>query len=70
MIVPYIRDILEEQHYQDVILVLRRVDRTPEGVTSPPDNTVNLILTDHLVVIEERFLQNTHTSPHSIARKR
>jgi hypothetical protein len=71
MIVPHIRNIFEEQHYQDIVFVLGRIDRAPERVTGAPENTIDLILADHFLplLVEERFLNDTHYVPHSITRR-
>src|SRR5690606_5660689 len=37
-------DVLQEQHHQDVILVLSGIDDAPEGVASGPRRLVDLLL--------------------------
>lgn len=44
MIVPEVRDVFQEQHHKDVVLVLPRIDDTPEGVASGPCGLVDLLL--------------------------
>ena len=39
-------DILEEQHHQDVVLILGRIDRSAEGVAGLPGSRVDLVLGD------------------------
>ena len=39
-------NVLDEEHYQQIVLVLASIDRTPKGITSPPENIIYLILTD------------------------
>ena len=41
---PLIADVLQEQHHQDVVLVLRRVDDAAEGVAGGPGGVVNFLL--------------------------
>ena len=44
VVVPEIRDVLQEQHHQDVVLVLTGIDDAPEGIASRPSRLVNLLL--------------------------
>ena len=43
-VVPQVRDVLEEQHHEDVVLVLTGIDDAPEGVAGGPGGLVDLLL--------------------------
>lgn len=46
VILPYIRDVFQEQHGQDVILVDRCVDCPVKGVARRPGGLVDVVLRD------------------------
>ena len=46
VVAPYVGDVLDEQHHQDVVLVLGRVHRAAKGVARPPQDGVDLVLAD------------------------
>ncbi len=46
VVAPGVRDVLEEQHHQDVVLVLGRVHHPPEGVAGRPGSIVDVFLVD------------------------
>ena len=41
---PEVRDVLQEQHHQDVVLILGRIDGATEGVARCPGGLVDLLL--------------------------
>src|SRR5690606_30074689 len=43
-VLPYIRYILYKKHSQDIVLVLRWINDTPESVTGFPNNVVDFAL--------------------------
>ena len=46
VVVPEVGDVFQEQHHQDVVLVLRRIDNAPEGVACGPRRVVDVLLVD------------------------
>src|SRR5690606_3916202 len=44
MVVPEVRNVLQEQHDEDVVLVLAGIDGAPEGVARRPGGLVDLLL--------------------------
>ncbi len=43
---PHVRDIFDEQHHQDIVLVFGGIDRTAEGVAGFPEDVVDFVLGD------------------------
>jgi hypothetical protein len=43
---PSIADILDEEHHQQIVFVLTSIDSPTEGIASPPENIIDLILTN------------------------
>ena len=46
VVVPQVRNILQEQHHQDVVLVLTGINDAPKGVTGGPSGLVDLLLSE------------------------
>ena len=46
VVVPEVRDVFQEQHHEDVVLVLRGIDGAAEGVAGGPCGVVHLVLGD------------------------
>ena len=44
VVVPEVRNVLQEQHHEDVILVLSGIDCATEGVASSPGGIIDLVL--------------------------
>jgi len=44
VVVPEVRYVLQEQHHENVVLVLAGIDDAPEGVTCRPRGLVDLLL--------------------------
>src|SRR5690606_22721249 len=44
MVVPEVRNVLQEQHDEDVVLVLAGIDGAPEGVAGRPGGLIDLLL--------------------------
>jgi hypothetical protein len=44
LIFPEIAHVLDEEHDQDIVLVLCGIECAPEGVASPPGDIVDLFL--------------------------
>ena len=46
VVAPHVGDVLDEEHHQDIVLVLGRVHRAAEGVTRAPEDLVDFVLVD------------------------
>lgn len=46
MVAPHIRNVFQEQHHQNVVLMLRRVHRPAKRVAGLPENGIDFVLRD------------------------